>query len=106
MTKKILTLLISLISVSAFAQQDADGCKDSPMYPKRMPNYLISECTSNFNETDFNLSAGGGDIGHQEGTMTVIRYDFNAESGQQKPSTLQILKNYENATRNIGGVMV
>ena len=99
-------MLASLISVSVFAQQDAESCKDSPMFPKRMPNYFISECKSSFSEADFNLSAGGGKVEHKEGTTTVIRYDFNSESGQQKPSTLQILKNYENAARNIGGVTV
>ena len=99
-------LLASLFSLPVFAQQDAEGCKDSPMFPKRMPNYLISECKSNYNEADFNVSANGYNIEHKEGTMTVIRYDFNNESGQQKPSALQILKNYENAVKSIGGVKV
>ena len=99
-------LLTSLISVSVFAQQDTEGCKDSPMFPKRMPNYFISECKSNYNEADFNLASGGDKVEHKEGTMTMIRYDFNFESGQPKPSALQILKNYENATKNIGGVSV
>jgi len=43
---------------------------------------------------------------HREGTMTMIRYDFNTESGQPKPSALQILKNYENASKAVGGVTV
>lgn len=107
MKKIISTLLLAfLFSLSIFAQQDADGCKDSPMFPKRMPNYFISECKANYDEADFNIVAGGSKIEHKEGTLTMVRYDFNTESGQQKPSTLQILKNYENAVRNIGGVMV
>lgn len=107
MKKIISTLLLTLlISVSVFAQQDIEGCNDSPMFPKRMPNYFISECKSNYNEADFNLSAGGEKVERKEGTMTMIRYDFNFESGQPKPSALQILKNYENATKNIGGVVV
>lgn len=107
MNKVIPTLMLSLcIAISVFAQQDAEGCKDNQMFPKRMPNYLISECQSNYNEADFNLSAGGSKFEHKEGTMTMIRYDFNAESGQQKPSVLQILKNYENAAKNIGGVTI
>jgi OmpA-OmpF porin, OOP family len=105
MKKIISTLfLILLFFVSVSAQQDAEGCKDSPMFPKRMPNYFISECKLNYNESDFNLSAGGEKIAHKEGNMTMVRYDFNPESGQQKPSTLQILKNYENASKNIGGL--
>jgi OOP family OmpA-OmpF porin len=87
-----------------FAQQDAEGCADSPMFPNRMPNYFISECTSNFDEMDFNLNSDGTKMQHKEGTKIMVRYDFNAESGQQKPSVLQILKNYENAAKKIGGV--
>src|SRR3954468_14040374 len=107
MKKLTITLfLTSFTMVSIFAQQDAEGCKDSPMFPKRMSNYYISECKSNYDEADFNVVAGGSKIVHKEGTMTMVRYDFNAESGQKKPSTLQILKNYENAVKNIGGIMV
>ena len=105
-TISTLLLLTLFFSLSAFSQQDADGCKDSPMFPKRMPNYFISECKSNYDAADFNVVAGGSKIEHKEGTLTMVRYDFNTESGQQKPSTLQILKNYENAVKNIGGIMV
>ena len=106
--KKIIPtlLLISLFSVSVFAQQDAEGCKDSPMFPNRMPNYIIGGCATNFDEADFNVAAGGTKTEHKEGTKTMVRYDFNFESGQQKPSVLQILKNYENAAKKIGGVTV
>ena len=55
--KKIISLLLltSLFSATVFAQQDTEGCKDSPMFPKRMPNYFISECKSNYGEADFNV---------------------------------------------------
>ena len=104
--KKITTtlLLILFYSITVFAQQDADGCKDSPMFPKRMSNYFISECKSNYGEADFNVKEE--EIIHKEGTFTSVRYDFNAESGQQKPSVLQILKNYEAAAKNIGALTV
>lgn len=93
-----------MISTSLFAQQDADGCKDSPMFPKRIMNYFISECKSNYGESDFNVKAE--ETIHKEGTFTMVRYDFNIESGQQKPSVLQILKNYEAAAKSSGGVTV
>ena len=106
--KKIIStlLLTSLFSATVFAQQDAEGCKDSPMFPKRMPNYYISECKSNYDAADFNVADDGSKIEHKEGSLTMVRYDFNSESGQSKPSTLQILKNYENAARNIGALTV
>ena len=65
------------------------------MFPNRMSNYLISECTSNFDEADFNLASVGSKVEHKEGTKTRVRYDFNAESGQaktQRPANLEKLR--------------
>jgi OmpA-OmpF porin, OOP family len=104
MMKKII-VLFSVILLSAAritAQQDADNCKDHPMYPERMSNYFISECKSNYTEAEFPIASGKSI--KKEGNLTSVRYDANGESGQQKPSTLQIFKNYENATKNIGGM--
>ena len=107
MKKIISTLLLTLLfTVSVFAQQDAEGCKDSPVFPKRVPDYSVSECKSNYGEADFIVAAGGSKTEHKEGTLTMIRYDFYAETGRQKPSALQILKNYENASKIIGGLTV
>ncbi len=103
--KKII-LIIALIATSlttTFAQQDAEGTKDHPMFPNRMTNYLRSESTTNFDAVEFNLASGGSKIISKEGTKTLIRYDFNTESGQSKPSALQILRNYEAAAKKIGG---
>ncbi len=107
MKKKFVIIFpVLLFTISLFPQQEADDCKDSPMFPKRMPNYLITECKLNYNEADFNVAAGGNKIEHKEGNMTMIQYNFNFESSQSKPSTLQILKNYEAAVKSIGGVML
>jgi outer membrane protein OmpA-like peptidoglycan-associated protein len=97
-----LTLAVALWG-AAFAQEDLAGCKDPPMFPNRMSNYYITECTSSFDAVDFNVAAGGAKIETREGNKTSIRYDFNPESGQEKPSVLQILRNYENAAKKIGG---
>jgi outer membrane protein OmpA-like peptidoglycan-associated protein len=93
------------LGFSAFAQ-DAEGCKEHPMFPTRMANYILSECKSNFDAVDFNLAAGGTKMINKEGTTTTLRYDFNTESGQQKPSVLQIFRNYEAAAKKIGGTTV
>ena len=99
-------LLVITTCLPLFSQQDSDGCKDSPMFPNRMSNYYILECASNFNEADFNVVAGGEKIVRQEGTKTMVHYQFNFESNQPKPSALQILRNYENAVKKIGGTTV
>src|SRR5436189_1502167 len=90
------TIIIALIATSlapAFAQQDAEGTKDHPMFPNRMSNYLISESNNSFDAVEFNLAPGGSKLISKEGTKTLIRYDFNTGSGQSKPSALQILRN-------------
>ncbi len=97
-----LTMTVSIV-VSTFAQQDAEGTKDHPMFPNRMANYIRSESTTNFDAVEFSLAADGSKIISKEGTKTLIRYDFNVESGQSKPSPLQILRNYEAAVKKIGG---
>lgn len=96
-------LLLMLISKMTFSQ-DAEGCKEHPMFPNRMSNYLISECSNNFDAVEFWISPDASKTVTKEGTKTSIRYDFNSESGQQKPSALQILRNYENAAKKIGGI--
>ncbi|MBA3663719.1 MAG: OmpA family protein [Bacteroidetes bacterium] len=107
MKKIFYTLFVAvLFSSSAFAQEDADKCKDSPMFPNRMPNFLISGCASNFDEVEFSIVAGGEKNIKKEGTKSYIRYDFNQESGKPKPSAFQILKNYENAVKSLGGITV
>jgi outer membrane protein OmpA-like peptidoglycan-associated protein len=102
----IALMMAFLFFTSAFAQQDIEGAKDNPMFPTRMPNYFISEVANNFDAVEFNLAAGGTKNVSKEGTKSVVRYDFNAESGKPKPSCLQILRNYEAAAKKIGGETV
>jgi OOP family OmpA-OmpF porin len=100
----ILSTVLLLFLSHIILAQDAEGCKEHPMFPNRMPNYVISECTNNFNATEFWISPDASKTVTKEGTTTSIRYDFNVESGKQKPSVLQILRNYETAAKKIGGV--
>ncbi len=105
MKKQILLLgfLFLLLSNQSFSQ-DAEGCKEHPMFPSRMSNYSLTECKHNFDAVEFNLAAEGLKTISKEGTVSVLRYDFNAESGQQKPSVLQIQRNYEAAAKKIGAI--
>jgi OmpA-OmpF porin, OOP family len=95
--------MLVILSTSALAQQqDAEGTKDHPMFPNRMANYTRSESSTNFDAVEFNLAAGATKMVTKEGTKSLVRYDFNPESGQSKPSPLQILRNYEAAAKKIG----
>jgi OOP family OmpA-OmpF porin len=99
----LFSLLFILSSVLYAQQQDAEGSMDHPMFPNRMANYFISEYSSNFDAADFNLAANMAKMATKEGTKTLIHYAFDGESGKQMPSVLQILRNYENASKKIGG---
>jgi OmpA-OmpF porin, OOP family len=95
----MLTVIISTLSL---AQDDAAGCKDSPMF-SRMPNMLIGECSSNYDEMEIPMSAE--QVDKKEGTKTTIQYNYNLEEATA-PSFFQIVKNFENAIVKAGGKRV
>jgi len=95
----LITIFFTIVN-TGFSQQDAEGCKDHPLF-SRMPGYYISECTNNYNQLDF-YNAQGEDV-KLEGNLTYAWYIFNLETGLNEPSHLQILKNYANAILKIGG---
>ncbi|MEI6576505.1 MAG: OmpA family protein [Bacteroidota bacterium] len=101
MNKLFISIALIFLSISTgYAQTDAEGCKDHPLFT-RMPDYYISECSQNFNSLDF-YNAKGEDV-KLEGNLTYGWYIFNTESGKPEPSYLQIHKNFENAIKAIGG---
>lgn len=86
----------------AFAQEDAKGCKDHPMFT-RMPNYYINNCKEkDFAQAEF-VDEKGEDI-KVEGKYHWAEYEI--KKGHKAPSELAIMRNYENAIKRIGGVVV
>jgi len=106
MPRRLLVLLsaltVSLAAAPAAAQKpDASGCKDHALL-SRIPDYWIEACTlRQFDAYDF--AAGKGKM-HVEGQFTNIRYQPPANLSP-KPSTLQVLRNVENAIKKIGGTL-
>ena len=99
MKKLLLGLVLLLISQLNYAQGDAEGCKDHPMF-NRMPNYLIIDCSKNYGLAD--LVMADGESKSIEGYKTVNTYELNAESGVEPYSFYQVVKNYENALSKYG----
>jgi OOP family OmpA-OmpF porin len=97
-----LVTLTALLSISGFAQDDATGCKDSPMFT-RMPNMVIGECSSNYDEME--VPVNSEQPGKKEGTKTTIQYNYMLEEATA-PSFFQIAKNFENAIVKTGGKRV
>ena len=79
--------------------QGAGDCKDHPLF-SRMANFVIQDCDSkDFDSMEF---VGQNDeTAVVEGKKTFISYII--KEGAKAPSYLQILNNFENAAKKMGG---
>jgi OOP family OmpA-OmpF porin len=85
----------------AAQEADEEGCKDHPLL-SRMKGFLIGSCESNFDAVEFYV--GEDKAQKLEGQKTRISYHLM--DGAAAPSELQILRNYANAVKAIGGTVV
>jgi outer membrane protein OmpA-like peptidoglycan-associated protein len=107
MNRKILACVgVALLAagMTAAAQQtDKAGCKDHPLFPTRMPNYILSDCkTEAYGVYDF-FSTKGPKL-PVEGKFTFLTYRYTGPRGEE-PSGLAVVRNYENAIKAIGGTI-
>jgi hypothetical protein len=108
MTKTCHALLFILCSLlvppACLAEQkDAANCKDHPLL-SRLPDYWIEACTLKQFDA-YKFMVGKGKPLQVEGLFTNIRYQPPAGLNP-KPSTLQVLRNVENAVKQVGGTLV
>ncbi len=104
MKKSMLALVgLLLFTVISYAQNDAEGCKDHELFT-RLSNFYISSCSENYNELELRMSSSKTET--KEGNLFFIDYYFNFDSGEKVKSSLQIIKNYENAVVKNGGKMI
>jgi OOP family OmpA-OmpF porin len=101
--KKIFILFLFFLSFTfnAFAE-DIEGSKDYPMFT-RMPDFEIIEYSNNFAAAEFPVDEEKTQV--KEGTKTFIKYNINSETAKM-PSSLQVIRNYQNAIKKLGGVVV
>lgn len=85
------------------AQEDNPDCKDHPLF-SRFPNFYISSCTENYNETEIPIAINKSET--KEGNLFFTDYYYNSETGGKYKSALQIIKNYEAAVVKNGGKMI
>jgi len=98
----VIGFLVFAVCGIALAQGDKPGCKDHPMFT-RMPNFYISNCE----EKDYAMADFRDEKGRNikvEGKL--YRIDYRIKEGYKAPSDLQIIRNYQNAIKSIGGVIV
>ena len=94
-------MLVLLIPFSAFAESDADGCKDHPLFT-RMKGYVIEGCETTFAQAMIMIDEDPESSKNlkPEGNRTQIRYVFS-ESAGTAPSYLKIRRNYQNAAKTL-----
>lgn len=86
----------------AFAQDDVKGSKDHPLFTRMDHFYIIYYKEEKFAEAEFR-DEKGKEI-KVEGKFYKI--DYKIKNGVTPPSGLQVLRNFENAIKKIGGVKV
>jgi OmpA-OmpF porin, OOP family len=100
-----LALLLTTTLATA-GEPDVPKSKDHPLLT-RYPDSRIVEYSHNFNAVEFAVS--GKPVGEPqrktiEGDTTSILYFHN--NIDKQPSALQVIRNYENAIKSIGGEVV
>ncbi len=91
--------LVLLIPATAFAEPDADGCKDHPLFT-RMKNYYIIQCEKKYDQSLVMIDEDPDSSKNlkPEGDKTFIKYQYE-ESAGKAPSYLQVRRNYQNAAK-------
>jgi OOP family OmpA-OmpF porin len=104
--KRPMFILLSILSLAlpiTAQQKDNANCKDHPLFT-RMPEYWIHSCDQKeFDGYTFDAGQGGGV--QINGQYWQIRY-YPQNSLKSKPSEQQILLNFENAVKKLGGALL
>ncbi len=98
----ILLLTCTAWIAGAMAGQDIANAKDHPLLT-RYPDAYITEYRKNYNAVDFSVDGAGQApaIETIEGDTTSLRYFY--ASVEKQPSPLQLIRNYQNAVKSLGG---
>ena len=98
---------IAVTSIIAFAQTDKPGSKDYPGLT-RPQNYNITDYEElRFDSFTFRVMENGREKKQDvQGHHYSFRYDYNSQRDPSKgamPSALEVIRNYQNAVRAVGG---
>lgn len=98
MLRSLLTASL-LLSFTALAEPDEEGCKDHPQI-SRFPGFHLTECTTN-DFSSFEFYVTDEKTVTKEGRFWKLGYWLN--EGAKQPSPLEVARNYENAVKKLGG---
>lgn len=102
-------LLMAGIGITK-AQEDADGCKDYPLF-NRMPNYYLYSCEElEFSSMVFPIGAPDPDKEQEIKTETVegkiLLFQYALKEDAKAASGLQIMRNFQNALKQKGSTIL
>jgi OmpA-OmpF porin, OOP family len=91
--------IVLLTPIAAWAEPDAEGCKDYPLFT-RLKNYYISACETKYDQALIMLEEEPDSAKNlkPEGDKILLSYNYQETAGTA-PSYLQIRRNYQNAAK-------
>ncbi len=107
----IFAVLVFAIQYISFAQEeDAEGCKDHPLF-NRMPNYYLGSCAKlDFGSMKFPVGQPDpkkdNNIKSEVVEGKIMVFNYQIKEGSTPPSGLQIMRNFQNAGKQNGGVIL
>ena len=102
MRRAALLPLFCLLAAVAWAQTDKPGSKDHPLFT-RMPGYFIAEYSDKeFDAEPMTVIEKGKPV-RQSLEGHVYRFLYRPAKGTPAASPLQVVRNYQNAAKAVGG---
>lgn len=109
--KSVLIAMLMIAAIGAMrAQDDADGCKDHPLF-NRMPNYYLMDCAElEFSSMKFPVGTPDPNNDNLLKSETVegkiMSFTYYLKDDKKPSSGLQIMRNFQNASKQNGGVIL
>ena len=104
MSRLVPVLAVLLAVLPSAVRADKPGCADHPLFPTRMPGYVLDDCkVEEFGSYGF--FAPKGKKTPVEGKVTYLAYAFTGPRSSE-PSGLAIVRNYQAAIAKAGGTIV
>lgn len=102
----LFALAVAFVPLPTYAaKDDVRGTKDHPLLT-RFPDSRITEYRKNFDAVEFAVGKSAGEPKRErvEGNATFLSYFYGKPDNQ--PSPLELIRNYQNAIKGIGGEVV
>lgn len=100
MKKLILPIVLILAGLTPIiAQEDQEGSKDPALFTRMPDHYISYYVDKEFEKMEFQI----GDDKTQSVEGHYYQINYSMKEGKQPVGGLQVIKNYENAVKKIGG---